>query len=170
MTMIRPATSDDEDRIAELSLLAWEPVFASMGDVVGPAIFRQLFTDDWRRYQEDDVRRACGAYQVWVAVEGDGDPNHDGDKVVGFTAIDLPEGEPHGEIYMIAVDPACQGKGIGLALTEHAVEQMRDAGRQLAIVNTGGDPGHAAARATYERAGFVSLPAEQYFLLIGDGD
>jgi ribosomal protein S18 acetylase RimI-like enzyme len=137
-------------------------VFASMAKVVGPAIFRQLFTEDWRRYQEDDVRRACGAYHVWVAEEVG--------EVVGFTAVDLPEDEPHGEIYMIAVDPAAQGKGVGLRLTEHAVEQMRAAGRQLAIVNTGGDPGHAAARATYERAGFVSLPAEQYFLLLEGGE
>jgi hypothetical protein len=55
-----------------------------------------------------------------------------------------------------------------LRLTQHAVEQMRAAGRELAIVNTGGDPGHAPARATYERAGFVSLPQRQYFLLIED--
>jgi ribosomal protein S18 acetylase RimI-like enzyme len=159
MTVIRPATAQDEDRIAELSLLAWEPVFASMLDVVGPAIFRQLFTDDWRAYQEKDVRRACGTYHVWVA-EVDG-------KVVGFTAVDLPEGEHHGEIYMIAVDPAAQGKGYGRDLTEWAVAQMLAEGRTLAIVNTGGDPGHASARATYEKAGFVSLPAEQYFKVIG---
>jgi ribosomal protein S18 acetylase RimI-like enzyme len=160
MTMIRAATADDEDRIVDLSLQAWEPVFASMGECVGPALFTQLFTDDWRRYQETDVRRACGTYQVWVA-EADGD-------VVGFTAIDLPEGEPHGEIYMIAVDPAHQGQGVGQRLTELAVDQMRAAGRKLAIVNTGGDPGHAAARATYEKVGFVSLPSEQYFLLVSE--
>jgi ribosomal protein S18 acetylase RimI-like enzyme len=160
MTMIRPATPDDEDRIVALSLLAWEPVFASMRDCVGSAIYTQLFTDDWRAYQEKDVRRACGAYPVWVAVV-------DG-VVAGFTAVDLPEGEPHGEIYMIAVDPAHQGRGIGQALTEWAVDQMREAGRVLAIVNTGGDPGHAPARATYEKAGFVSLPSEQYFRLIAD--
>ena len=158
MIEIRAATPDDEDRIVELSLAAWAPVFASMADVLGPALFRQLFGADWRRYQETDVRRACSTYQVWVAT--------DGADVVGFTAIDLPEGEPHGEIYMLAVDPAHQGRGAGSALTGFAVEQMRSAGRALAIVNTGGDPGHAPARATYERNGFRSLPAEQYFLLL----
>lgn len=156
--MIRSATPGDEDAIAELSLRAWAPVFASMGDVVGPALFRQLFTDDWRAYQETDVRRACSAYQVWVA-EVDG-------VVVGFTAVDLPEDEPHGEIYMLAVDPDHHGRGVGTELTRHAVDQIRAAGRPLAIVNTGGDPGHAPARATYERVGFTSLPAEQYFLLL----
>jgi ribosomal protein S18 acetylase RimI-like enzyme len=99
-----------------------------------------------------------GAYDVFVAT--------DADRVVGFTAVDLPDGEEHGEIYMIAVDPDHQGRGVGLQLTQTAIEHMRAAGRQLAIVNTGGDPGHAAARATYERAGFISLPAEQYFLAL----
>jgi hypothetical protein len=31
------------------------------------------------------------------------------------------------------------------------------------MVETGGDPGHAAARATYERAGFAALPVVRYF-------
>jgi len=160
--MIRPATPADEDRIVKLSLDAWEPVFASMASVVGTAIFRQLFGADWRRYQEDDVRRACSAYPVWVA-------DLDGE-VVGFTAVHLPEGEPHGEIYMLAVDPAHHRRGIGLALTQFAVERVRACGRSLAIVNTGGDPGHAPARSTYERAGFTSLPAEQYFMLVAPNE
>jgi ribosomal protein S18 acetylase RimI-like enzyme len=86
--------------------------------------------------------------------------------VAGFTAVHLPDAEPHGEIYMLAVRPSAQGKGIGVQLTHFATEQMRAAGRRLAIVNTGGDPGHAPARATYERAGFVSLPQAQYYLLL----
>jgi ribosomal protein S18 acetylase RimI-like enzyme len=162
MAQIRAATEGDEDRIVELALDAWEPVFASMAEVVGPTIFPLLFTDDWRRYQADDVRRACKTYQVWVSVIDD--------RVVGYTAVDLPEGADHGEIYMIAVDPGCQGRGVGSGLTRFAVDQMRAAGRRLAIVNTGGDPGHAPARATYERAGFTSLPAEQYFLALDPTD
>jgi ribosomal protein S18 acetylase RimI-like enzyme len=158
MTTIRRATDDDHEPIVDLSLRAWEPVFASMAEVVGPTLFRHLFTGDWRTYQADDVRRACGAYDVFVAT--------DGDRVVGFTAVDLPADVDHGEIYMIAVDPDHQGRGVGLRLTQTAIEHMRAAGRHLAIVNTGGDPGHAAARATYERAGFTSLPAEQYFLAL----
>ncbi len=158
---IRPGTAEDEDRIVEVSLAAWEPVFASMREVVGPALFRQLFTDDWRRYQEDDVRRACRTYRVAVA-EVDG-------AVAGFTAVDLPEDEVHGEIYMIAVDPAFQRRGAGGLLTAWALDLMREAGRSLAVVRTGGDPGHAPARATYERAGFVGLPGLQYFRLLEPG-
>ena len=90
----------------------------------------------------------------------------DDDEVAGFTAVHLPDSEPHGEIYMLAVHPAHQRTGIGPKLTQFAAEQMRAAGRQLAIVNTGGDPGHAPARGTYERAGFISLPQAQYYLLL----
>jgi ribosomal protein S18 acetylase RimI-like enzyme len=161
---IRPFVPEDEDRVAELSLRAWAPVFESMLEEVGPAIFRQLFGDDWRPYQEQDVRRACSAYVVSVA-EVDG-------TVVGFTAVDLPEG-PQGEIYMLAVDPDHHGEGLGLRLTAHGVEQIRAAGKQIAMVGTGGDPGHAAARATYERAGFTGMRSVHYYLMLdapaGDG-
>ncbi|HSJ34888.1 MAG TPA: N-acetyltransferase [Acidimicrobiia bacterium] len=158
MFTIRDFHPDDSDPIVDLALEAWAPVFSSMAQTVGPEIFRHLFIEDWRRYQERDIRRALAAYRVSVAVTADA--------VVGYVAVDLPEGEVHGEIYMIAVDPDQQGHGIGKALTEHAVDQIRAAGRDLAMVETGGDPGHAPARATYEKAGLVSLPAERYFLAL----
>lgn len=158
MFSIRDFHPDDADAVVELALEAWEPVFDSMAETVGPEIFRHLFTENWRRYQEADIRRALSTYGVSVAISTD--------EVVGYVAVDLPTGEPHGGIYMIAVAPEQQGRGIGKALTEHAVDQIRAAGRALAMVETGGDPGHAAARATYEKAGFVSLPAERYFLLL----
>lgn len=158
MFNIRDFTLDDEEAVVELALGAWEPVFESMARRVGPEIFRKLFGEDWRHYQETDIRRALSAYNVSVAETSD--------RVVGYVAVDLPAGESHGEIYMIAVDPGQQGRGVGRALTQHAVEQIRAARRELVVVETGGDPGHAAARATYEKAGFVSLPAERYYLLL----
>lgn len=48
-----------------------------------------------------------------------------------------------GEIYMIAVDPDFQRRGIAASLTSHAVEWFEDAGMSIAMVETGGDPGHA---------------------------
>lgn len=158
MLTIRDLTSGDVEAVVNLALRAWKPVFDSMTETVGPHIFRHLFGDDWREYQEADIRRALSTYAVSVAEEAD--------EVVGYVALDLPGGEIHGEIYMIAVDPDHQGHGVGRALTEHAVERIRSTGRKLAVVETGGDPGHAAARATYEKAGFISLPAERYYLLV----
>ena len=68
-----------------------------------------------------------------------------------------------GEIYMIAVDPGHQRKGVGRALTEHAMDWMREAGMEVAMVETGGDPGHAAARQMYEKTGFQVFPIARFF-------
>src|SRR4051794_21731161 len=52
---------------------------------------------------------------------------------------------------MLAVDPARQSHGVGLALTDHATEWLRARGMRVARIGTGGDVGHAAARRLYER-------------------
>src|SRR5215203_729092 len=59
--------------------------------------------------------------------------------------------------------PDYQGGGIGTALTEFALDRLKDSGMKVAVVETGGDPGHAAARRTYEKAGLVLLPIARYF-------
>jgi GNAT superfamily N-acetyltransferase len=64
---------------------------------------------------------------------------------------------------MLAVDPDHQTGGIGTALMEFALDRLKDAGMRIAMVETGGDPGHAPARRTYERAGFTLLPIARYF-------
>jgi hypothetical protein len=40
---------------------------------------------------------------------------------------------------------------------------MRAGGCTLAIVATGGDTGHAPARALYDSAGFTALPLVRYY-------
>lgn len=82
---------------------------------------------------------------------------------MGFISIRLNVGDNLGEIYMIAVDPMHQGQGIGSRLTDFAVEKIQEAGITVVMVDTGGDPGHAPARATYEKAGFEALPIMRYF-------
>jgi ribosomal protein S18 acetylase RimI-like enzyme len=156
---IRPMRADDIDAIASLSLRAWAPVFDSLRATMGVRLFDYFYHGDWRTYQDADVRRACGAHRVLVA-EREGE-------VLGFTAIDVSDGRTEGEIYMLAVDPSAQRLGVGAALTTAAVDVIRDAGFAIAMVGTGGDPGHAAARATYRKAGFTPVPSEHLYLLLG---
>jgi GNAT superfamily N-acetyltransferase len=93
---------------------------------------------------------------VWVA-EVDGE-------TVGFVTTGVFDPELRmGEISMLAVDPDHQTGGIGTALTEFALDRLKDAGMRIAMVETGGDPGHALARRTYERTGFTLLPIARYF-------
>ncbi len=158
--LIRPIRDADVESIVALSLRAWEPVFESIDNTVGPAIFSYFYDGDWRAHQASEVRRACSTFLVSVA-------EHDG-RVVGFTAVDLPADGVEGEIYMVAVDPDCQGTGIGTQLTLAAVDQIRRAGKRAAVVGTGGDPGHAAARATYRKAGFTPWPSQHFYLLLDE--
>jgi GNAT superfamily N-acetyltransferase len=68
-----------------------------------------------------------------------------------------------GEVYMVAVDPDYQNHGLGTRLTNVATDWIREAGLPLAIISTGGDAGHAAARRTYEKAGYTAVPSVNYF-------
>jgi len=44
-----------------------------------------------------------------------------------------------------------------------ALDRLKDAGMTVAMVETGGDPGHAPARRVYEKAGYTLLPTARYF-------
>jgi ribosomal protein S18 acetylase RimI-like enzyme len=150
---IRRATADDTQRIVELSLDAWAPVFASFRTVLGEALYQRVHPD-WRADQAASVRAALDANDTWVAASGG--------TVTGFVNVIFDAAERSGEIYMIAVAPEVQGQGIATRLTELALEEMRARGIDLAIVATGGDPGHAPARRTYEKAGFTGCPQVWY--------
>jgi ribosomal protein S18 acetylase RimI-like enzyme len=152
-TRIVPFSPEQADRIVELSLAAWAPVFASFRAVLGESLYQRVHPD-WRRDQAAAVRAALQNYATWTAlVDG---------HVDGFVNVVFDEGEASGEIHMIAVDPAAQRQGIATVLTEFALGEMRARGLTLAIVATGGDPGHGPARATYEKAGFTGCPQVWY--------
>ncbi|MEC3918952.1 GNAT family N-acetyltransferase [Nocardia sp. CDC160] len=153
--VIREFEKSDLDAVVALSLRAWAPVFASLENVLGESGVFSLLHADWRADQERAVRATCQTegMRVWVA-EIDS-------AVAGFVAARLHPGL--GEVYMIAVDPDQQRRGLGGALTEAAIEWFEDEEVPVAMVETGGDPGHAPARRTYERAGFTQLPVARYF-------
>jgi hypothetical protein len=48
-------------------------------------------------------------------------------------------------------------------LNEFALEKMKASGMKIAAVATGGDPGHAPARRSYEKAGYKALPLVRYY-------
>src|SRR5437588_1719836 len=154
---IRPFEVRDADAVVAIALRAWDPVHRSVGQVLGPEINAQVYPD-WRVSQEQDVRQACAEQIASVACAGG--------KILGFVTVVIDGPEQPGEIYMIAVDPAAQREGVGRALTEHALQQIRDAGCRVAVVGTGGDPGHAPARALYESCGFTALPLVNYYRLV----
>src|SRR6185436_4888489 len=154
---IRPFEERDLDALVEFSLRAWEPVFASSREVLCDDLYLRL-RPDWRAEQAEAVRSTCtsGEREVFVAVADD--------RPVGFVAVALNAfHERMGWIEIIGVDPDYQRRGVGSRLTGDALEHMRSHGMDIAVVETGGDPGHAPARAVYEAAGFTLLPVSRYF-------
>jgi GNAT superfamily N-acetyltransferase len=153
---IEPYDPRHLNAVVRLSLRAWTPVFESIEKALDPDVYREFYPD-WRVSQEKAVAEVCGAADmtVWVAL--------DGGSSVGFVAVRLHAADRMGEIYMIAVDPDHQRRGVARALTEAALEWMKRAGMSIAMVETGGDPGHAPARRAYENLGFRLFPVARYF-------
>jgi ribosomal protein S18 acetylase RimI-like enzyme len=154
---IEPYASHHLDAIVHLSLRAWTPVFASIQNAMDIDVYQAFYPDNWRVSQQKAVEDVCTTEDtnVWVAI--------DADSIVGFVVVKLHSEDSMGEIYMVAVDPNFQGQGIGTALIEFALTSMKHAGMSIAMVETGGDDGHAPARRTYEKVGFGLLPIARYF-------
>jgi ribosomal protein S18 acetylase RimI-like enzyme len=160
MADIREFEDTDLDGVVLASLRAWEPNFASMNEVLGDAIFRRLYPGGILD-QGPAVAAVCRSEtsQVWVADVG-GQP-------VGFVAVELHREKGIGEIYMLAVDPEYQNRGIGSDLTQVALRWISAQGMTIAMVETGGDVGHAAARHVYEKNGFTAFPGVRYWMDLG---
>ncbi|MEZ4214887.1 MAG: GNAT family N-acetyltransferase [Myxococcota bacterium] len=156
MPTIVPFDREHLEAVVRLALRAWEPVFPSIEEAMGTEIFRAQVAD-WRASQTAAVEAACtdGGGEAFVALIAG--------EVAGFVALRTHAADRMGEIHMIAVDPRHQRRGIAAAMTRFALARFAQAGLTTAMVETGGDPGHAPARSTYEAAGFRHVPVARYF-------
>ena len=147
---IRPLAAEELPAVVRLSLAAWAPVFASFERVLGPTLYQRL-CPAWTASQARTVEAVCTdpAVTTWVA-EAAG-------RVVGFIAYQTDASTREGEIALLAVAPAAQNQGLRTRLNAFALDRLRELGMRLAVVGTGGDPGHAPARRSYEKAGYTGL-------------
>ena len=157
MTEIRKYTPHDLDDVLELTLRAWAPVFPLMQEDIPGYVYDAFYPKGWRARQLADVTATCAGDEtdMWVA--------RSGDQMVGYIGLRVHPEDSMGEIYIIAVDPDYQRQGIGTALMTFAFDWMRERNLKMAFVETGGDRGHAPARASYERVGFERYPVARYF-------
>ena len=155
---VRRITDADMPTVVSFAVEAWAPVFASLEAEMGPDVFGAIYPD-WRVSQAAAIEGVCTAPEndVWVAAVDD--------RPVGFVAVSIIDEDAAraGEIVMVAVHPDHQDAGVGVALVQHALDAIKAQGVDLAVVATGGDPGHAPARALYERFGFNPLPLVRYY-------
>jgi mycothiol synthase len=85
------------------------------------------------------------------------------DALLGFhwTKVHPSEGgePPLGEVYVVGIAPAAQGRGIGRLLTLAGLLHLRDAGLATVLLYVEGD--NAAAVHTYERLGFARFHVDR---------
>jgi GNAT superfamily N-acetyltransferase len=141
---VRPT---DVERIAQIAVRAWGPIYASYRQRLGDEIFAALHTG-WEARKAESVRNAARTRPGSVYV------TDVGGKVIGFTTFHLDEATKVGAITDNAVDPDCQSQGVGTFQHQKVLDLMRQRGMKFAKVGTGLDDGHAAARRSYEKAGF----------------
>jgi GNAT superfamily N-acetyltransferase len=147
----------DRDAVLAICIAAFEPIHDGFRVELGADLF-DLWYSDWRleyakTLDNHDVENAANRLHVMI-IEGE---------IVGFVfaAVDA---KGRGEIGLNAVAPVWQGKGLGHALYEHALADLKQRGALAVCVGTGGDAAHAAARSAYRRTGFErAIPSVYLF-------
>jgi len=154
---IRLARENDVEDLVQLSLLAWAPIFDSFESILGPRIYA-LIWPDWRAGQRTAVETVCRDAEKTIVLVAEVE-----EKAVGFLAYELNVKDKVGEVQLLAVHPEYQNRGVGTELNTFALNEMRESGMKMAKVETGGEPSHAPARRSYEKAGYTGLPLVRYF-------
>jgi ribosomal protein S18 acetylase RimI-like enzyme len=155
---IRPYEKADYARVLEICIAAFEPIHRGFEEALGSRIFKLQY-EDWKEQYAVTLDRISPRDQnrkVHVVVL-------DG-AVVGFVFTIIDAKRKTGEIGLNAVDPKLHGRGIGRAMYEFALKNLKERGAEIACVGTGGDAAHAPARRAYQAIGFdKTLPGLHLF-------
>ena len=142
--VIREATSADAPAIASVHVASWRATYPG---IVPQQVLETLSIERREAYWRETAAHP-GDQPVWVA-EWDG-------RVVGFASggpcrdDDLPPGT--GEVYAIYLEPEAWDLGIGRALFEHAVADLRERAFEPLVLWVLTD--NRRGRAFYERQGW----------------
>lgn len=148
LPVFKQATPDMLSTLEEIRQAAFAPVFAGFRATLGDEIYEiaQREEDSSQGLLLATLLAPGSSWEMHVAV-------CDG-AIAGFLALQLDHQSGVGEIGLNAVHPDYAGRGVGTAMYEYALAQMKAAGMRVATVSTGGDPAHAPARRAYRKAGF----------------
>lgn len=148
----RDAGPDDVEAITAIARRIWTMGMAKrLEDHFGPRGGKNW--DEWTAQDIGGaVRRALPNCLV-AALASERQAEAQG-QVVGWVTWSINQERDQGQIGYNGVAPEFRGHGIGSHLVEMALERVRASGVSLALVITGLDEGHAAARRVYEKCGF----------------
>jgi len=151
---VRRARASDAVHLEDVRRAAFAPVFASFRALLGEEISHvtQIRDDEEQAAYLSSLLEPDSGWEVYVAEQAG--------IVMGFVSVQLNGQTLIGEIGLNAVHPDHAGAGIGTAMYELVLNQMRQAGMRVATVATGGDASHAPARRAYQKVGFtVGIPS-----------
>lgn len=150
---IRPVCESDRDRVADIGIRAWKPIYDGYQKQLGDELFGVFYENPAER----KLRNILHEMQDLPFFVGELDG-----KVVAFASCSI-EGKV-GEIMGNAVDPEFAGCGYGGEMQRYVLSYMKEQGCTHAVVETGLDEAHAPARHAYEKNGFEKkLPSVKYF-------
>ncbi len=72
------------------------------------------------------------------------------------------DGPAHGEVYVVAIAPQAQGRGLGRVLTLAGLHHLTEGGAEEVVLYVESD--NRPARAVYERLGFDHAPADTHVM------
>ncbi len=156
MVQITAYSPEHRAAVLELSVRAWAPVFPLTRAAVPEFVYNSFYPDGWEARQLADMAAVLHNEPQNVDLAFDGD-------LAGWACTRLHPEDHMAELYVLAVDPDRQRQGVGSALMGRVYDRARAAGMRMVMVETGGDPGHAPARAAYESAGYQRWPVARYF-------
>ena len=143
---IRKMKQEDMERVLEITVAAW-----------GNNTLHKLLEDrhgvidnkGWKERKIADVVTFCRdhPFEVIVAVERQ--------RVVGYATFSINREDSIGNVLNNAVDPACQGKGVGTAMNQWIMAHFCKEGLKIARVSTLAHD--KAAQRVYEKQGFKEL-------------
>lgn len=159
--MRRPAPGHEAPPLPELVVpagVAIEPLRVGRDEDAVVAVNNRAFAwhpeqSGWTRADVAEIEAeswfdAAGVLLGWDTATGD---------LLGFHFTKVHEvsatvSEPLGEVYVVGVDPAAQGRGLGRALTLAGLHHLAGRGLHTVVLYVEGD--NAPAIATYRRLGF----------------
>ena len=157
--IIRHARESDIERITEITLKQWAPVFASYKNLIGEELYEIWFKNQKEEKVQTVTKQALDSNHC-IVTEIDG-------YVVGFAVFfyqTAANGDKVGVLTNNAVDSDFGGRGLGTKQYEYIFDLMRKEGCVSVSVATGLDDAHAPARRAYEKAGFEKgIPQIRYF-------
>jgi ribosomal protein S18 acetylase RimI-like enzyme len=156
---IRPYRPDDLPQLQQITALTFGPVSIdrNMERLLGP-----FGAGGWEARKLAAIGDDCRAQPdgVFVAEDAAG-------RVVGYVTTRTSAATSIGWIPNLAVDPAHQGKGLGLALLLHALAFFRRCGMQVAKIETLEQ--NPVGQSLYPSLGFREVARQVHYAMRLDG-